>query len=170
MFLERLRASVRPQAAAGRRPSDGPYPRATGTTDPRPVAPHHRRPSGGSRPRSNDARRATHRRPATKARLAGTVRRVALNISLILLTGGTLVACEEAIEGRVSMVGSEPFTYLAITTGEGRQVALTGEKAEELEHEHQGRQVRVYGDIVREEQGPGQPARLEVSRFEVLEE
>lgn len=105
-----------------------------------------------------------------RSRLGGTVRRVALNISLILLTGGTLLACEDAIEGRVSMVGSEPFTYLAITTGEGRQVELTGEKAEELQREYQGRQVRVHGEIVREEQGPGRPARLEVLRFEVLEE
>lgn len=109
-------------------------------------------------------------RPAATTRAAGTVRRVALNISLILLTGGTLVACEDALEGRVSMVGSEPFTYLAITTEEGRQVELTGEKAEELRREYQGRQVRVQGEVVREEQGPGRPARLEVSRFEVLEE
>lgn len=79
------------------------------------------------------------------------------------------MACEESIEGRISVVGSEPLTYLALTTEEGDQVELVGESASELSRKHQGRRVRIYGTILREEQGPGRPARVRVDRFELID-
>ncbi len=95
--------------------------------------------------------------------------RAAAIVALLLLTGGIVMACEESLDGRVSVVGNEPFAYLALTTEEGRQVALAGEKAEELGAEYQGRWVRVYGSIEQEERGPGRPARFSVERFEAIE-
>jgi len=95
--------------------------------------------------------------------------RIAAIVASLLLAGGMLLACEESMEGRVSVVGNEPFAYLALTTDDGRQFALEGEKADELRAEFQGRRVRVFGTLEDENARPGRAGRIVVERFEALE-
>ncbi len=90
-----------------------------------------------------------------------------LLVALIVL-GGTIMACEGELEGRVSVVGNEPFTFLALTTEDGRQVRLVEDVAEEIREEHQGRRLRVVGEVIREPEG-AQPAHFKVDEYEVLE-
>ena len=47
--------------------------------------------------------------------------------------------------GRLSVVGNEPFTVLALTDANGRQWRLSGEVAKDLWDRAQGRWVRVTG-------------------------
>ena len=63
-------------------------------------------------------------------------------------------ACSGEISGTVSVKGSGPGSYLALTTDDGEVFKITGEPAEELRQNHQGSKVRLKGRVVEEARGP----------------
>ncbi len=67
--------------------------------------------------------------------------------------------------GTLSMKGSEPHTYLALTTEEGIEYKITGPLEKKLAGAYQYKKVTVAGKIVKEAVGPGFPAELNVSEI-----
>lgn len=85
-----------------------------------------------------------------------------------LLCAGLLCAFEAVeITGKLSVKGSEPFSYLALSGHEGKVYKLTGPRAEEL-RTHQGEKVTVTARITKEAVGPGFPAEAEVEAYTFL--
>ena len=80
----------------------------------------------------------------------------------LLLAAG----CREVrVTGKVAVKGSEPHTWIALTTAGGEEYRLTGELAVTIANRLQGRTVTVEARIVRRSAGPGLPAELEVVRL-----
>lgn len=71
------------------------------------------------------------------------------------------------VEGRLSVKGHEPFTYLALTESGGKSYKIIGEHKHEL-YRLQGHIIRVEGIRVQEDKGPGIPSVLEVKVYTVL--
>ena len=71
------------------------------------------------------------------------------------------------IQGRVSVRGNEPFTYLSLVTEENEEYALVGPLEERIRRDYQGSYLRVKGTILEEAKGPGFPAQLKLD--EILE-
>ncbi len=88
--------------------------------------------------------------------------------SCVVITGRSKAAGGEGsviLVGKVSVKGSEPNTYLALTAEDGTVYELAGEKAGELRDEYQGRLIEVRGMLVKEAVGPGMPARVEIMEY-----
>ncbi len=99
-----------------------------------------------------------------------------LTTLVVLLVLIAVDGCDTVtVEGRVTVKGSEPATWVALVeTGNGEpespvrtEYALVGPLADEIRSRHQGRHLVVRGRIVSETRGPGFPAELEV--IEILE-
>ena len=65
------------------------------------------------------------------------------------------------LQGRISVKGNEPHTYLALSTGES-EYSLVGPLRDSLLKQYQGKYLKVRGEIVKEALGPGYPAEFEV--------
>lgn len=72
----------------------------------------------------------------------------------LFLLGGLVWAAPVVLSGKVSIKGNEPFTFVALTTADGRVFSLTGEKAKEL-WGYQNHRVFVWGEKEGEEK-PGE--------------
>ncbi|MBI4495746.1 MAG: hypothetical protein HY697_02315 [Deltaproteobacteria bacterium] len=80
---------------------------------------------------------------------------------------GSMKAEKEVnVEGRVYLMGHEPFTEVAIETPEGKVYALTGEPVREIRR-LQGKRLRLTGRFAGE--SARKVKRIEVQSFEVLE-
>ena len=88
--------------------------------------------------------------------------------ALLLLSSFGLSSCLTlTVQGRVSVRGNEPFTYLSLVTQENEEYALVGPLEEEVRREYQGSYIKLRGQVLEEAKGPGFPAQLEVE--EILE-
>lgn len=72
------------------------------------------------------------------------------------------------LTGRIKIKGSEPMTFIALVTEEGRDYILVGEKADDLGSNHQLRLVELKGKLISKE-APVNPAQLEVLTYKLLE-
>jgi len=84
---------------------------------------------------------------------------------------GTLQAAPVVFLGKISVKGHEPFTFLALTTFDGRIFKLTGEQSKPL-YSRQGNQLFVWGELASQKVGEGkkgafQAPELQVTRFEM---
>ena len=70
------------------------------------------------------------------------------------------------VTGRITAIGSAPLVRLVIVTDDQRY-ELVGDNSEGLWHLQQ-RRVTVRGHVVRQANGPGFPALLEVEEYTVL--
>ena len=68
------------------------------------------------------------------------------------------------VSGRVVVVGSDPYVLLVIVTETGDEYELVGEHATDLWRLQQ-RHVTVHGRLVRQADGPGYPAQVEVDAY-----
>ncbi|MFW5828368.1 MAG: hypothetical protein ACOCU4_09755 [Alkalispirochaeta sp.] len=73
----------------------------------------------------------------------------------------------ETMEGRISIKGSEPHTYVALSTPD-QTYQLTGDPVEVLAADYQNQTVRVEGVRVEGDTGSLLPL-IEVESFEVVE-
>jgi ABC-type oligopeptide transport system substrate-binding subunit len=71
----------------------------------------------------------------------------------------------QKISGRISMKGSMPNTYLALTTGSGKEYKITGPLEEKLAADYQYEDVTLSGEIVKEAVGPGFPAEFRAAEI-----
>jgi hypothetical protein len=69
------------------------------------------------------------------------------------------------ISGRISMKGSMPNTYLALTTGSGKEYKITGPLQDKLAEDYQYKTVTLAGEIVKEAVGPGFPAEFQAAEI-----
>lgn len=84
---------------------------------------------------------------------------------LIILISNFLFFCGDVIEGRVSIKGNEPHTYLSIVTSEGEEFRIVGELEKSISKKYQGNTIKVKGKIVQKGLGPGFPPQLEVEKI-----
>jgi hypothetical protein len=93
---------------------------------------------------------------------------LAFTAAAALYAGGSPSSSEgiDVFTGRIAVKGTEPHTFVSLTTDDGRQYRLTGEAVEELRAEYQNTVVSVRGRVL---DSPGEPlpARLEVISFSV---
>lgn len=78
-------------------------------------------------------------------------------------SGGTTAPEENdaaEINGQISMKGSMPNTYLALSTESGKEYKITGPLKEKLAADYQYKEVTLAGEIVKEAVGPGFPAEF----------
>lgn len=99
-----------------------------------------------------------------KRKFISTICAAVLLLSLLPLSA--FGAQEEAPEvpsyrGKVSVKGSEPHTWTALTTSD-TVYKLTGSLTQEIRQEYQGHNLTIAGNIIKEALGPGFPAELEV--------
>jgi hypothetical protein len=80
-------------------------------------------------------------------------------MSLLLVTV-SFQACAGTFTGRIAVKGNMPFTYLALSTGNG-DMKIVGSLRQKLWDCCQGRRVTVRGSIVKESRGFLQPPELE---------
>ena len=92
-------------------------------------------------------------------------KRLSIIAGFILLAAGVSACRSATFQGKVAVRGSEPHTYLSLLSEEGRDAALVGPLAAEIEANFQGRYIRVEGRIVKEATGPGFPAEIEVVKI-----
>jgi hypothetical protein len=83
-------------------------------------------------------------------------------------SGGSEEEAIVTLSGKITVKGSEPNTYLALTAADGTIYELNGKAAVELREEYQNRLVELRGRIVKDTLGPGMPARVEVSEYRLL--
>lgn len=72
---------------------------------------------------------------------------------------------EIVVTGTISIKGSEPFTYTALTEDGGAVYKITGPLEEELAKHYQYKKVTLAGGITKEDGGPGIPAELLVDKI-----
>lgn len=73
----------------------------------------------------------------------------------------------ETISGTLSMKGSEPHTYLALTTEDGTEYRITGPLMEELSVNFQYKKIELSGTVTRAALGPGAPAEFLASDYKL---
>lgn len=73
----------------------------------------------------------------------------------------------EIFEGRIAVKGSEPFTYLSLTT-QTRHYRLEGGLVNEL-WAYQGQVVKVEGEVVEQSPFAFKPSRLKIEAYTVPE-
>ncbi len=71
----------------------------------------------------------------------------------------------QKISGRISMKGSMPNTYLALTTDSGTEYKITGPAEEKLAADYQYTTATVSGKVVKEAVGPGFPAEFRAEKI-----
>ena len=91
-----------------------------------------------------------------------------LLLLFITLGAGSMKLDSQEVEvtGKIYVMGSEPFTYVAIKSDDGEVYALLGEQAKEL-RKLQGKRLSVVGKP--SEEKPRGTKALEVKSFSVLE-
>ena len=67
-------------------------------------------------------------------------------------------------EGKLSVKGHDPFTFLALTEQGGKSYKIVGRHYETL-YGHQGEIVWVKGKLIKSAKSPARPAVLEVVMF-----
>jgi len=90
-----------------------------------------------------------------------------LVVSVVVGIGAWGGSERETLEGRISIKGSEPHTYIALSTPD-QTFQLTGDRAEVLAADYQNRTVRVEGIRVEGDTASLLPL-IEVVSFEVVE-
>lgn len=94
------------------------------------------------------------------------MKRLFLCFLFLLQLSGTGCSFElQKIDGRISVAGSEPFTYVRLIDDVQHEYRLVGPKAETLRQGWQGRNVQLDGRIVKDAIGPGMPAEFEVKEI-----
>ena len=81
---------------------------------------------------------------------------------LLCLVAGGCRLVQQQIEGRISVAGNEPFSYVRLVDPEQHEYRLVGPEAARIRRTLQGRDVILKGKIVRDAVGPGMPAEFEV--------
>lgn len=71
----------------------------------------------------------------------------------------------EVIKGIVAVKGSEPHTFLCLTTEEGTEYKITGNLKYKLSNHWQQQVVSLQGKVVKPSLGPGIPAEFEVKQI-----
>ncbi len=66
------------------------------------------------------------------------------------------------IQGKISIKGNEPHTWLALTTKEGRDYRLKGDLAKTLRNHYQQQVVVLEGEILSKSKTPGLPSAFAV--------
>ena len=69
------------------------------------------------------------------------------------------------ITGKISVKGSEPKTFVALTTEAGTVYEITGHLTGRLQEEYQYRTVTLEGALLRTSAGPGMPARFRAEKI-----
>ncbi len=88
-------------------------------------------------------------------------------IALFIIIGGilaTVPACGETFTGKVAVKGNEPFTYLALVTGEG-DFKITGPLQKKIRDGFQGKVITVKGTIAGKRKGFMALPELDVSEI-----
>lgn len=80
-------------------------------------------------------------------------------LGFLLLAAGC-----KTIEGRVAVKGSEPHTYLVIETDK-QSYEIVGEHKDLLYSEHQNKQIKVKGKVLKEADGHLMPGEFEVIKI-----
>ncbi|MBN1524294.1 MAG: pre-peptidase C-terminal domain-containing protein [Spirochaetales bacterium] len=75
---------------------------------------------------------------------------------------GTIIGAEIEITGKISVKGWDPFTYLALTTGDNMDYTLTGYLVPDLWNNYQNQTVTLRVIYRKDAIGPGFPAEVEV--------
>jgi hypothetical protein len=75
------------------------------------------------------------------------------------------MSCANYIQGRISIKGNAPHTYLSITTPEGKEFRIVGELEQEISKKYQGNIIKLKGKIIHEGLGPGFPPHLKVNEI-----
>lgn len=75
-----------------------------------------------------------------------------------------------AVTGKVSVKGSVPHAYLCLTTDEGVDYRLVGPLQEQILKHYQQQRLRLEGEIQKAALGPGFPAELMVTDFQVVDD
>jgi len=97
---------------------------------------------------------------------------LALIVTLVgapqLSAGGSSSSNEdlEDFTGRIAVKGTEPHTFVSLTTDDGTEYRLRGEPVAELRAEHQNTVISVRGRVL-DSPGAPMPASLEVVSFSV---
>ncbi len=69
------------------------------------------------------------------------------------------------INGKISIKGNEPHTYLSLTTDNHIEYQLTGDYGDKIREEYQRQVMTLEGKITRKALGPGFPALFHVQRI-----
>ena len=69
------------------------------------------------------------------------------------------------LEGKITVKGSEPHTYLVLVTEDQTDYKIAGKFHDEILKNYQQKILKVKGKIVRDAMGPGFPAELEVLKI-----
>ena len=92
---------------------------------------------------------------------------MALAAAAVLYGGGSSSSEDlDVFIGRIAVKGTEPHTFVSLTTDDGTEYRLRGEPAAELRAEHQNTTVSVRGRVL-DSPGKPMPASLEVVSFSV---
>jgi len=70
-----------------------------------------------------------------------------------------------SITGIISVKGSEPRTFVALTTVDGTEYKITGHLAIKLKQEYQYKTVVIAGSLTTDAMGPGFPAEFEAAEI-----
>ena len=69
------------------------------------------------------------------------------------------------ITGKISVKGSEPKTFVALTTEDGTVYEITGPLKERLQEEYQYKTVTLEGELLRTSSGPGMSAQFRAEQI-----
>jgi len=86
-----------------------------------------------------------------------------LIIGLVVIQA-LLASDQIEVEGKLSVKGHDPFTFLAVTEQGGKSYKIVGRHYKTL-YGHQGEVVWVKGKLIKPEKSPAIPAVLEVVTF-----
>lgn len=69
------------------------------------------------------------------------------------------------LTGKITVKGSEPRTFTALTAEDGAVYEISGPLAGQLAREYQYVTVTLEGELVRQSAGPGMPARFRAEKI-----
>ncbi len=69
------------------------------------------------------------------------------------------------IQGRISVKGNEPHTFLSLTTDSNIEYQLTGDYNDKIRRIYQLQIITLKGEIKRDAIGPGFPALFDVQKI-----
>jgi len=69
------------------------------------------------------------------------------------------------IEGKISVKGSGPHTYLCLSTDLGKDYRLSGELTELLRSRYQQERITLEGVVAKKALGPGFPAEFTIQKI-----
>ena len=82
-----------------------------------------------------------------------------ITVLLILFTI-LIFSCGDIIEGKISVRGNEPHTYLSIVTTNGNEFRIVGNLERRISEKYQGGTIKVRGIIIQKGIGPGLHFRI----------